>query len=171
MNDQQPGQAGPGGPGGQPSEEELRAALEEQMRNIRVEEVVVQTVVTLVNLGAQRLGVAPAAGEEPGAGRDLAQAHLAIESVRALLPLCPREVVEQIQPALSQLQMVYAREAGGGAPAAGGPESAAPGAPGAAAGPAAGQSQAPPAPGGPGADPAEDERAKARSKIWTPPGT
>ncbi len=32
------------------SEEELQAAFEEQMRNIRVEDVVLQTVATLVNL-------------------------------------------------------------------------------------------------------------------------
>ena len=36
---------------GQPTEEELRAALEEQMRQLRVEDVLLQTIVTLVNLG------------------------------------------------------------------------------------------------------------------------
>ena len=34
---------GPGAPEGQPTEAEMQAALEEQMRNIRVEDVVVQT--------------------------------------------------------------------------------------------------------------------------------
>jgi hypothetical protein len=167
MNDEQSGQppagAGPGagGPQGQPTEAEMQAALEEQMRNIRVEDVVVQTTVTLVNLGARRLGLAAAPGEDPGAERDLGQAQLAIESVRALLPLLPPEVTDQIAPALSQLQMAFAREAqaaGGGAPAEpGAGEAAQPGAP---------------AAGGEPADPetaaAEAERAKARAKIWTP---
>ncbi len=58
--------AGAGAPG-EPTEAELQAALEEQMRNIRVEDVVVQTTVTLVNLGARRLGLAAAPGEDPGA--------------------------------------------------------------------------------------------------------
>ena len=44
----------------QPSEEELRAALEEQMKKITVEDVLLQTVVTLVNLAGRRLGLAAA---------------------------------------------------------------------------------------------------------------
>ena len=155
MNEQSgqpPAGAGPGGaPQGQPTEAELQAALEEQMRNIRVEDVVVQTTVTLVNLGARRLGLAAAPGEDPGAERDLGQAKIAIEAVRALLPLLPAEVGEQIAPALSQLQMAFAREAQTGA-------------------------VPPPAAGDPGAPeaaqaPEDAERAKARSKIWTPPGS
>ena len=118
MNEQSgqpPAGAGPGaGAPGEPSEAELQAALEEQMRNIRVEDVVVQTTVTLVNLGARRLGLAAAPGEDPAAERDLGQAQIAIEAVRALLPLLPAEVSEQIAPALSQLQMAFAREAQGG---------------------------------------------------------
>ena len=154
MND--PTGQGPAGPGGPPpSEEEMQAAFEEQMRHIRVEDVVVQTTVTLVNLGARRLGLAAAPGEDPGADRDLGQAQIAIEAVRALLPLCPEEVSGQIAPALSQLQMAFAREAQGGGEAP--PESGEQGAP---------------APGGAAPDPdaaaAEAERAKARAKIWTP---
>lgn len=155
MNEQSgqpPAGAGPGGaPQGQPTEAELQAALEEQMRNIRVEDVVVQTTVTLVNLGARRLGLAAAPGEDPGAERDLGQAQIAIEAVRALLPLLPAEVGEQIAPALSQLQVAFAREAQGGGEA-----------------PAAGeQASSQPASDDPAAA-AEAERAKARAKIWTP---
>lgn len=144
---------GPGAPQGQPTEAEMQAALEEQMRNIRVEDVVVQTTVTLVNLGARRLGLAAAPGEDPAAERDLGQAQIAIEAVRALLPLLPAEVGDQIAPALSQLQMAFAREAQG-------------------AGEATGAQPGQPAPtGDPEADKAaaeEAERAKARAKIWTP---
>jgi hypothetical protein len=66
-----------------------------------VNDVLLQTVVTLINLGGQRL-----VGEE----RDLEQAKLAIEGVRALLPLCPEEESKPIKDALSQLQMLFARE-------------------------------------------------------------
>ena len=93
-------------------EEALRAAL----RQLKVDDVLLQTVVTLVNLGGRRLTVP----EE----KDKQQAHKAIEAVRALLPLCPQEEVGPIKEALSQLQMLYVKET--------------------------------------------DERAKARSKIWTP---
>lgn len=162
MNQQ--GGQGPAGPGGQqpPSEAEMQAALEEQMRNLRVEDVLVQTTVTLVNLGARRLGLTPAPGEEPGAERDIGQAKTAIEAVRALLPLCPAEVAEQIGPALSQLQMAFAREAQG----AGEPSSAS-AQPGQA--PTGAQEGGDQGGAGGGAD-ADAERAKARAKIWTPPG-
>jgi hypothetical protein len=86
----------------QPSEEELRAALEEQMKKITVEDVLLQTVVTLVNLSGRRLTV-----EDE---KNVEQAKLGIEAVRALLPLCPQDQVGPIKDALSQLQMLFARE-------------------------------------------------------------
>lgn len=136
----------------QPSEEELRAALEEEMRRLTPEDVIVQSVVTLVNLAGRKLGLAAAEGE---AAKDLGQAHTAIEAVRALLPLVPDEPRTPITEALSQLQMAYVKEA----QSAEG-QSAEPGAPG---------TQPPPQPEQAAAD--EAERAKARSKIWTPPGS
>ncbi len=136
-------------PQGQPTEEELRAALEEQLRQLRVEDVLLQTIVTLVNLAGRRL---TAEGE-----KDAEQARMAIDAVRALLPLSPQEELGPIRDALSQLQMLYARETQG---ADGAPQQGA-GAP-------------PPAPGAPPAAPQkteeEIEREKARSKLWTPPG-
>jgi hypothetical protein len=131
----------------EPSEEELRAALEEQMRRIRVEDVLLQTIVTLINLGARRLGIA---GPEDEAGeRDPEQARLAIEGARALIGLLPAEQLGPIKDALSQLQMAYAQTVQGG--------------------PAAGEEGR-----GEREEPSSDdeaERAKARSKLWTPPGT
>ena len=73
----------------EPSEAEMRAALEEQMRRITVQDVLIQTVVTLINLGGRRLGLA-GPPEEAGE-RDLEQARLAIEGARALVPLLPQE--------------------------------------------------------------------------------
>ena len=123
---------------GAPSDEELRAQLEEQIKKLRVEDVLLQTVVTLVNLAGRRLTV-----EEE---RDMDQARLGIEAVRALLPLCPQEQVQPVRDALSELQMLFARHARE-APAPSGEPS-----------------------GGEKAG-SDAERAKARSKIWTPPGT
>lgn len=137
----------------------MRARLEEELKRLAVEDVVVQTAVTLVNLGGRRLGLVPGAESE----LDLDQAKLAVEAVRALMPLLPQEVQPPLRDALSQLQMGFARATQGDPAASAGPAAEAPGDPPAEAPPAA--------PGtGPG-EPGEAERAKARSKIWTPPGT
>ena len=140
MSTEQPGQQGH-----EPTEEELRAAFEEQMRRITVPDVLVQTAVTLVNLGGQKLAE----------DHDLEQARAAIEGARALLPLLPDEVQTPVKDALSQLQMAFVRESQdpGGPPHAG----EAPAQEGAGSAEEAGDDEA--------------ERAKARSKIWTPPGT
>jgi len=126
MSDQQPPQM---------TDEELRAAyerqLDEQLRTLRVEDVVVQTIVTLVNLGGRRAGLAPGTEAE----RDPEQLRLAIEGARALLGLIENELgpdAAAIRDALSQLQMAYAQLAGGagegGAPGGGEPEGGAGGA-------------------------------------------
>lgn len=139
----------------QPSEEELRAAMEEQLRRVRVQDVLLQTVATLVNLGGRRLGLAPESQDE----RDLEQARLAIEATRALVPLLGAEEARAVRDALSQLQVAFAREAGAAGPA-GTPAEA----PGAAESPPAGEGRR----GGGQPTPEEVERAKARAKIWTP---
>ncbi|TMK65812.1 MAG: hypothetical protein E6G53_05380 [Actinobacteria bacterium] len=134
----------------EPTDEELREALDEQMRRISVDDVLVQTAVTLINLGGRRLGL-PGPEGPPKEGRDLGQAKKAIDAARALLPLLPKETQPPIRDALSQLQIAFAQEAqGAGEP----PPGAAP---------------PPRPPDGKSAE--EAERAKARSKIWTPPGT
>ena len=102
--------------GQQPSEEELRAAYEAEIKKLRVEDVAIQTIVTFVNLGGRKAGLAPGTEDE----RDLDQLRLAIEGARALLPFVEEELgpdAAQIKNALSQLQVAYAQGAqeGGGA--------------------------------------------------------
>jgi hypothetical protein len=139
-----------------PSEEELRAQLEEELRRITVRDVLLQTIVSLVNLGGQRLGLAPGSEDM----RDLDQARLAIEGVRALLPLVEEQDAEQVRPvrdALSQLQLAYAQlagESGGGPSGEGG--SAPPGGRGG------------PSPDPPGPAP---QRPPDRGGLWVPPGS
>ncbi|MDX6674302.1 MAG: hypothetical protein QOH11_1720 [Solirubrobacteraceae bacterium] len=136
-----------GGPPREPSEEEVRAALEAEMKRIKVDDIVLQTVVSLINLGGRRAGLAPGTEEE----RDLDQVHTAIEAVRALLPLLERdpEVAKELGPirdAVSQLQMAYAQLSGAGGQA---PEPAKPG-----------DAAKPDEP--PGPDPGQS------SRLWTP---
>ena len=99
---------------GQPTEEELRAAYEEQLKRIRVDDVLVQTVLSLINLGSLRAGLVPGSEDEANP----AELRQAIEAVRALLPLVEPTLgpdAAQIRDAVSRLQMEYARLAGAGA--------------------------------------------------------
>jgi len=102
-------ETGPEGPE-RISEEELRKAYESELRRITASDLIVQTVASLINVGAFRLGLT--GGEE--SERDLEQVRDAIEGVRALLPILERRGdAQQLRPlrdALSQLQMAYARE-------------------------------------------------------------
>ncbi|MDQ3675747.1 MAG: hypothetical protein M3401_02935 [Actinomycetota bacterium] len=107
------------------SEEELRAAYEEELKHIRVDDVLVQTVISLLNLAARRAGLTGAGDEEI----DLAQVGQAIEATRALLPLVEPVLgseVKQIRDALSQLQLAYARSGATASAAAGGEDPAEP---------------------------------------------
>jgi hypothetical protein len=106
-----------------PNEEELRAAYEAELKRLRVEDVLVQTVVSLLNLGGRKAGLAPGTEDE----RDPEQLRLAIEGARALLPLVEPglgEEAAQVRDILSQLQLTYAQLRGGPAepasPASGG---------------------------------------------------
>jgi hypothetical protein len=142
----------------EPSEEELRAAYEQQLKQIRVEDVLVQTVLSLINLGSLRAGLVP--GNESEA--DPQQLRQAIEAVRALLPQVEPVLgpdARQIRDAISRLQMEYARLAGAGGggddgPAA--PEGAEP-----AAEPAPQGAQQPPNPDDPGP-------AQSSGRLWVP---
>lgn len=115
----------PQDPSSQPTEEELAAAYEEQLRQLRVEDVVLQALVSMLNLGGRRAGLAPGTEGE----RDLDQLGLAVEGARRLLPLVEEQLGPdgaQLKDALSQLQMAFVRlggtPPGGGAGGSGQPE-------------------------------------------------
>src|SRR3954453_18313427 len=97
--------------GEQPSEEEMRAQLEEEIRKVRVEDVVLQSVVSILNLSARRI----AKDDE----RDLEQAKIGIDAARALDDLHNPEAQAQLRQAISELQVLYAQHAGGEGPAGG----------------------------------------------------
>lgn len=147
----------PTGPGSQrqPTEEELRAALEEQLRHISAADVIVQTAVSLINLAGRRLGLAPGSEGE----RDLGQVRDAIDGVRALLPVLERgedpETLTQLRGALSALQLEYTKlsQAAPPPPSGGSPPSEPP-----ADGGAASET-----PGKPAAGPAQSS-----GRLWVP---
>ena len=107
---------GPPGPGGEqelsPEQLEMLRQMEEEMRRVRVQDVVTQSAVSILNLAARRI-----AKEDE---RDLEQGRIGIEAVRALVDLLEAEPQAEVRNALSQLQMMYAQESGGSAPGPGG---------------------------------------------------
>jgi hypothetical protein len=95
----------------QPSEEQLRAAQEE-LRRVRVDQVVVEAAVSVLNVAVLKSGLVPGSEGE----RDLEQVRVGIEAVRGLMPVVESVAPEQAGPirdALSQLQMAYVRAIGG----------------------------------------------------------
>jgi hypothetical protein len=155
-----PGAGGPppGGPapGGQtpPSEEELRARLEEEMRRVRVQDLLLQSVASLVNLTARRI-----AKEDE---RDLEQARLGIDAVRSLVDLLEPEPQGQVREALSELQLLFAQASGEGGPPAEGAEGGAP----ESADPSAGAQAAPEPP--PAQPRSSQSQGQAPPRLWTP---
>jgi hypothetical protein len=105
------------------TEEEIRQ-IEAEMERLQVDDVLLQTLVTLINLGARKAGLATPPGEQ-GPKADLEQTKQAIDGARALIPLLePRhgEDLGQVKAALSQLQMAYVRLSGAKPPSAEGEE-------------------------------------------------
>ncbi|MEA2287756.1 MAG: hypothetical protein QOJ21_3799 [Solirubrobacteraceae bacterium] len=95
------------------SEEELRA-IEAEMEKVTVDDVLLQTIVSLLNLGARKAGLGGPSGEAPREP-DLEQVRQAVEGARALMPLVEPRHGEQLGPirdALSRLQMFYAQRSG-----------------------------------------------------------
>jgi hypothetical protein len=140
--EQQKGAGSAGEGSGQPSEEELRAQLEEEIRRVRVEDVVLQSVVSILNLSARRI----AKDDE----RDLDQAKVGIDAARALVDLVKAEAQPQLRQAISELQVLYAKHAGEG--------QAEP-----AESPAESEKTSP--------EQGTSERPKGDSGLWTPPGS
>jgi predicted nucleic acid-binding protein len=86
-----------------PSDEQLVQQLEEELKKLKVSDLLVQTLYTVSSLGYRRLS------EE---GRDLDQARLAIEALRALLPVlegsATEELIRDFKQVTANLQLAYA---------------------------------------------------------------
>jgi hypothetical protein len=163
----------------EPTEEELRAAYEAQIKQVRIEHVLLEHVVTVANLGLRRTGLAPGTEDE----RDPGQVQLAVDSIRALMPLLERSMPEQaaqIRDALSQLEFAFLKIGGAEAEAGGAtPGGATPGAPDPAQSPppeSAPAADPPESQSPPGAGPSEPEKpesedagpAQRSGRLWVP---
>ncbi len=106
MSDAEPTQ----GTGDQQSPEELVREMARRLAQTPVRDLMLQMMATFADLAGVRLGYGP----EGPAHRDLPQARLAIETLRALIGVAESEIgAAQARPfrePLAQLQMLYARE-------------------------------------------------------------
>ena len=107
-------------------EERLARELAEELKRLRVEDVVIQTLVTVSAIGYRGLGLTP----ETKDARDLAQARLAIDDdarahARCSRRSCRRSCVRDFNSSVANLQLAYAgvasEETAGGEPPAGEP--------------------------------------------------
>ncbi|MHB8791805.1 MAG: DUF1844 domain-containing protein [Thermoleophilia bacterium] len=91
------------------TEEELRAQLEKHFREQKVDEVLVQFLVSLSNLAYTKMGLT----EETEDIKDLAQASLAIDAFKALLDAAGKRLPEQeasaLAGALSSMQITFVK--------------------------------------------------------------
>jgi predicted nucleic acid-binding protein len=92
----------------QPTDEELVQQLEEELKKLKVADLLVQTLYTVSSLGYRKLS---------DEDRDLEQAQLAIEALRALLPVLEGSVADELvrdfKQVTSNLQLAYADAAKG----------------------------------------------------------
>ena len=95
------------------TEEELRAEIEKQFRLQKVDEILMQFMITLSNLAYIKMGLT----EETKDVRDLAQASLAIDGFKALLDSAggrlPEQDAQALAGALSSMQITFAKESSG----------------------------------------------------------
>jgi hypothetical protein len=91
----------------QPTEQDLAEQLREELKRMKVSDLLVQTLYTVSSLGYHKLS--------PDS-RDLEQARLAIDALRALLPVLrtavPDEVSRDFGQVVANMQLAYADAVG-----------------------------------------------------------
>ena len=94
------------------NEEELAQQLAEELRRLRVEDVLIQTLITISSIGYRRLGLS----EDTRDDRDLQQAKLAIDTMTALTPVLegvvPEDLIRDFNQSVASMQLAYAEAAG-----------------------------------------------------------
>ena len=84
-------------------EQKLVEALQSELAKLEVSDLLLQTLYTVSSLGYHRLS---------GEAKDLEQSRLAIESLKALVPVLegsiPEEALRDFQQVLANLQLAYA---------------------------------------------------------------
>jgi hypothetical protein len=91
------------------SEEEVARGLAEELRQLKVEDVLVGVLIQISSIGYRRLGLT----DETKDDRDLGQAKLAIDTMKALTPVLshvvPAELIRDFDQSVANLQLAYAK--------------------------------------------------------------
>jgi hypothetical protein len=94
-------------------QEQLARALAEELKKIRVEDVLVNTLVHVSTIGYRSLGLTEDSRDE----QDIEQTRLAIETMQALVPVLegflPEDLVGGFEEQVANLQLAYAKAAKG----------------------------------------------------------
>jgi hypothetical protein len=92
-------------------QEQLARELADELRKLKVEELVIGTLMQVSQIGYRRLGLTPETKEI----RDLEQTKLAIDTMRALTPVLeqvvPAELIRDFNQSVANLQLAYAKAA------------------------------------------------------------
>jgi len=95
----------------EPTEEEIARALADELRKLKIEDVLIQNLITISSIGYRRLGLTPETKDD----RDLVQAQLAIDTMRALIPVLekaiPADLLREFNQSIASLQLAYAKAA------------------------------------------------------------
>lgn len=95
-----------------PEEEEIARQLAEELKRLRVEDLLIQTLINISTIGYRTLGLT----EETRGDRDLEQTRLAIETMRAVTPVLehvvPDQLISDFNASVANLQLAYVKAAG-----------------------------------------------------------
>jgi Domain of unknown function (DUF1844) len=92
-------------------EEQVARELADELRKLKVEDVLVTVLIQISSIGYRRLGLT----EDTKDDRDLEQAKLAIDTMKALTPVLarvlPEELIRDFESSVANLQLAYAKAA------------------------------------------------------------
>jgi hypothetical protein len=90
-------------------QEQMARELADELRKLKVEEILIGMLIQVSQIGYRRLGLTP----ETSADRDLEQTKLAIETMNALTPVLehvvPAELIRDFNQSVANLKLAYAK--------------------------------------------------------------
>ena len=93
------------------SEEQVARELAQELQKLKVEDVLISVLIQVSAIGYRRLGLT----EETKDDRDLQQAKLAIDTMKALMPVLgevvPADLIRDFEQSVANLQLAYATAA------------------------------------------------------------
>ena len=98
-------------------EEQVARELADELRKLKVEDVLIGALIQISSIGYRRLGLTPETKDD----RDLPQARLAIETLRAVTPVLenvvPPDLIRDFNQSVANLQLAYAQATQDASPA------------------------------------------------------